>query len=123
MKKIANIVLMFLLILIFQSINAHAYLVKVGNKNTCVFQCNKKVACPKTFTAHADTACRGESAKCSSIATVTCGEKNLKLVHQGPMDLNLDIAEVSDSSGNTFSGAEAEKELSALYYGMPIERK
>jgi hypothetical protein len=107
--------------LIFQFNTAHAYLVKVGNKNTCVFQCLEKAMCPKNFSAHSDTACRGESAKCSELATATCGKKKLKLVHQGPMNVELEIAEVADSTGNKFSGVEAEKELNAL--GVPAERK
>ena len=110
-------------IVLFISLSsAQAYVVKLGDSSTCAFQCAEKITCAKGFTNHFETACLGNTTSCSKTAEATCG-KGLKWVHQGVMDVNLDIAEVSDSSGNKFLGAEAEKELNSLSYGIPAEGK
>ena len=118
--KLAPVLGVFLLSTLILS-NAHAHLMKIGDANTCVFQSKGPVKCPIGFATHSETTCRGQSVTCADVAEKTCG-KNLAWVHQGTLKFNLKIAEISDASGNKFSGDEAEKQLKAIFQGMPIER-
>lgn len=109
--------------LIFQFNHAHAYLVKVGEANTCVFQCGGKVKCPAGSFGTTENLCMIRAQACGEVASQTCGKAKLQWVHQGPMDVNLDVEKVADNKGSSFSAAEAEKQLDILFNAMPIERK
>ncbi len=121
MRKFTNIVLMFLLSLLFNLSIAHAHLLKLGDANSCVFECSQTVKCPTGMINHSETICRGQISNCAEISDKTCG-KNLAWVHQGALKFNLEIAEIADANGNKFSNEEAEQQLKAIFYGMPIER-
>lgn len=122
-SKFVPVLGVFLFLSFFQINIAHAYLIKVGNKNTCVFECVKDITCSKGFTSQSKNTCYGTSSICNEIAMASCGKGGLLFVHQGPMDLNLDIAEVSDSTGSKVSGDKVEKQLNSILYNLPIGGK